>query len=579
MRASCLVRMVRVLSAIESPAAALDGPSDLQCFRQALLVTIAFFVCYFALFTPSFQTNDDAEMCLAVLGEVTAVKPDTRIQFSHNLIGQVLVALGQISASVNWYGIYLLASHAVSVFALALLAFSPSSRPGNKVLFVLYLAVVQIHSLNSLQFTSTSTLAGTAGLLLILRGDVFRERPSRVAIGASGIALIVLSSMIRWHGLFLIVACLAPLIVVEFIRHWRAGNRNVFALLAVSGVLVGSARYAHTQQVNSDAEWKAARDQQQAAARLIDYKLLRFDEYRHVYASAGWTKTDYHLLNWYVLSDGDVFSTPVLTKFVEHHKPSSGLIPPGLLAGTAATVVLVCLHPVLLFANLLALAACIAWKGNRLPVALTLAAAFPLSYSILAVTHRCPVWVQYPVLTTALAVASVVAPSTDKTSSSTPAGRLWCCAAILIIGAIFVHRGSNQEVIKRNATSLGEIKALSTRNEEIYIAPVGFPLLSLPVLTREPGLSDVRIAFLATGQLYPWANKLTVDGQPLSIRGLVNSPSAAILIPKEFNGFGPAVVEYLEARFRMDVELKLLSRGKSFDVVSVVVKESRQQQE
>ena len=568
-----------MLSVIESPAAAVDGPSDLQCFRQALLATIAFFVCYFALFTPSFQTNDDPEMCLAVLGEVTAIKPDSRIQFSHNLIGQVLVTLGQITASVNWYGIYLLASHAVSVLALALLAFSPSSRPGNKVLFVLYLAVVQIHSLNSLQFTSTSTLAGTAGLLLILQGDVFRERPSRIAIGASGIALIVLSSMIRWHALFLIVACLAPLIVVEFIRHWRAGNRNILALLAVSGVLVGSARYADIQQVNSDAEWKAARDQQQAAARLIDNKLLPFDEYRHVYAAAGWSITDYTLLNWYVLSDGDVFSERVLTKFVEHRKPPFRLIPPKLLAGTAATVIMVCRNPVLLYANLLALAACIAGRGNRLSVALTLAAAFPLTYSILAIAHRCPVWVHFPVLTTALVVASVFSPSTDKTSPSTPAGRLWCCAAILIIGAILVHRGSNQAVIERNAASLSDIKALSIRNEEIYIAPVGFPLRSFPVLTREPGLSNVRIAFLSTGQLYPWANKLTVDGQPLSIRGLVNSPSAAILIPKEFNGFGPAVVEYLEARFQMDVELKLLSRGKSFDVVSVVVKDSRQQQE
>ena len=566
-------------SASESPAATPNGPSDLQCFRQALLVTIAFFVGYFLLYEPSFQTNDDAEMCLAVLGEVTASAPDWRIQFSHSLIGRVLVALGTMTGSVNWYGLYLLATHVVSVLALASLAFSPSSRPGNRTLFVLYLAVVEIYSLNNLQFTSTSTLVGTAGILLLLRGDAFRDSRIRFAIGASGIALVVLSSMIRWHGLFLIISCLTPLIAIELVRHWRAGNRKILGLLLISGLLVGTARYSQIQQVNSDAEWQASRNQQQMAAKLIDNKILPFDQYRHVYASAGWTLADYKLLHWYVFSDGDVFSARVLTQFAEHRKRPIRL-PTDLLLGTAATVILVFRNPVLLCANLIALAACFAGRGNRLSVALTLAAAFPLTYSIMAIAHRCPIWVQFPVLTMALGAASVLSPSTDKASPPTPSGKLWSGTIFLIIGAILFHRGGNQEVIQRNAACLSELKALPTRNNEIYIAGVGFPLLSLPVVTRDPGISNVRIAFLATGQLDPWANKLTVDGQPLSIRGLVDSPTAAIILPKgPYSRFGLAVVEYLRTRIGSDIGLKTISNGKSFDIVRVVVKESQKQQQ
>lgn len=515
-------------------------------------------------------------MCLAVLGQATASEPDWRIQFSHHLIGRVLVALGQVHSGLNWYGIYLLASHAVSVLGLALLAFSPSSRPANRVLFVLYLAVVQIYSLNNLQFTSTSTLAGTVGILLLIRGEVFRERNYRITIVSLGVALVVLSSMIRWHAFFLSAACLSPLLVVELIRHWRAANRRVFVWLALSAVLVGATHLWQIHQVGSDAGWQAAQDHQRMAARLIDSNVLPFDDHRDVYAAAGWEVADYNLLRWYVLSDRDVFSAAVLSQIVEHDRRPFRL-PSKILAGTAATVIFVGRHPVLLVTSLLALAACAGLRENRLSVALTLAAAFPLTYSILAIANRCPVWVQFPILTTALAVAAATSQYAGRTPS-TKSGTLWSCAVLLIIGAVLFHRNTNQEVIQRNATSISEWRALATRNEEIYIAPVGFPLRSLPVLKRDRGLSDVQIAFLATGQLYPWANKLIVDGQPQSIRGLVNSPSAAILLPKKFEGFGPAVTAYLKDRYGMDAQLKLLSRGKSFDVVSVVVKESSQQQ-
>src|SRR5580704_14069803 len=91
----------------------------------AVLMTAGIVVATLAIFTPRFETNDDAGMNAIVAGRIFVDRPDEHLIYSNVLIGMGLKGLYQATPNVPWYGGYLFLTASLSLAAVAYVFLGP----------------------------------------------------------------------------------------------------------------------------------------------------------------------------------------------------------------------------------------------------------------------------------------------------------------------------------------------------------------------------------------------------------------------------------------------------------------------
>jgi hypothetical protein len=280
----------------------LTGQRDgVQALLWAAVVNLVLFGLFLTCATPVYETNDDLMMQTIASGFHTG-QPDGHLVFTNILIGWALRFLYGTWAGCNWYFIYLLAVHYVSLTAIAFLVVS---RRGGWLFATLYLGfflIVETHILLHPQFTTTAFLAGTAGLLLLVDG-LRPGHPAQWPKSAAGIALVGLMGLVREPVALLLAVIAGPFLLERFgLAGWRRLLGTGLACAGILLVLHGINRLAYQR----DPAW----------AEFLEYNRMRGEI--HVTALAafipqaapavGWSENDGWMFSQFYFSDPDVYA-------------------------------------------------------------------------------------------------------------------------------------------------------------------------------------------------------------------------------------------------------------------------------
>lgn len=501
-----------------SPAPPRPG----RALAVAAAVVGALFLAALACFTPAFQTNDDPTMALVASGTSLSPQPDEHIVFTSVLIGRALKQLYRTAPAVPWYGAYLLAVQLLAHVALLWLVLVAGAG-GRAVLgFLVYFGTVGLHFLVDLQFTTTAFLAGQAGALLVLAPPAEPEgaaRPWRTWVAAAGIALLTLSSLVRFDSFRLALALAAPAVLLLLGRprgEGRLGRAVAAVLLAVA--VPAALRLFDREWYRRDARWADYLERSALLPELTDYGRAPYDgSTRPLYASLGWSENDAVLLrNWFVV-DETVFGTDRIRALLA----AAPRLAPDALAGAARRFGRLAREPALwplalslpLFGALAAASGrARAWTATALGCLLALAA--------LAALRQAPLHVALPVLAFPAAL-SVVLGAPRRSSPRARAIRILVGGAALAGVALSVEQRWHESRRARthNEQLRQSIRELAPRPDQLMVAwGLGFPyewilplqdwryldglrLYPLGWLQRSP-VSEGTLRAFAVGDLY-----------------------------------------------------------------------------
>ena len=148
--------------------------------------------------------------------------------------------------------------HILSMSALSYCVLTmPNRARWEKVLWLLVLYVLWARMIVALQFTTTAGVVCLAGCMLLLR--------ERKRARWTGVLLVIVASLIRYHAASLVGLLMAPIIIFTYRKEWR----KYLPLLLMMVVAVGC-RMVNKKIYDSDPEWKYYREYNMARAQLND---------------------------------------------------------------------------------------------------------------------------------------------------------------------------------------------------------------------------------------------------------------------------------------------------------------------
>jgi hypothetical protein len=275
----------------------------------SMTAVIAFGV--LAIFTPRFETNDDAGMNAIAAGQMYVDHPDEHLVFSNVLIGLGLKRLYQAAPNVPWYGGYLFVTASLSLAAVAYVCLRRNISKFDVGSTAVLLCLAGSPFLIVLQFTRVAFLAALAGLLL-LAGIVRDGKPARHALWA--IPFLLAGALIRFNSFLLAVLVLSPLLGWMMWRARSHGSaRGAVAVLAgaiaVGFALVGFNNWYYA----SDEAWRDFYRFNALRAEFTDYGRAEYNEVTApVFSKVGWTRADVDLLREWCFLDRERFNIRAL---------------------------------------------------------------------------------------------------------------------------------------------------------------------------------------------------------------------------------------------------------------------------
>jgi len=258
------------------------------------------FALFFAAATPGYETNDDLGMQLIASGFYTG-QPSEYLIFTNVLIGWILRCLYHLRDGHNWYFVYLVAVHYVSLTALAFVVLSRRRNWSFVLLYVGFFLMVEARILLQLQFTTTAFLTGAAGVLLLVDG-LEPGRPARWPRIVAGVTLITLMGMIREHVPLFLAMVAFPFLVERF---GFGGWRRLSGAALVCGALFLAMHGINRWYYERDPAWSEFLEYHRLRAQVIETPLTRF--VRRAAQAVGWSTNDAQMFVHYYFSEPEVY--------------------------------------------------------------------------------------------------------------------------------------------------------------------------------------------------------------------------------------------------------------------------------
>ena len=270
--------------------------------RFSLVLTAGLFAIVFVSLAPSFQSNDDPQMAMIAAGKGLlaarrALSLHERHHWAHpqsalhclpitSMVRNILVSCSVSCACGNS-----LLHHCAAIHAIALR------------LYLLFFGSVGLFLLNNLQFTTTASLAGQGGMLLcLLTVQTSMPRRRLWPVLGSGVALLVLASLIRLECFYLTLLIALPTAVCLFRSLPRRAVLFSGALVAGGclALVLGFAAYndAYYEHV---PEWRHFLSYNKLRIIFNDYEWTSYTpQTAHIFEEVNWTENDYSMIaSWY----------------------------------------------------------------------------------------------------------------------------------------------------------------------------------------------------------------------------------------------------------------------------------------
>ena len=282
--------------------------------NKPLLVSIGINAClfllFFAVFYSRYGTTDDVEMQMILSGKAVINQPYAYLRYTHVFIGFILSFLYENIPSIPWYGSYLSLAHFMGMTAIlySILLLRPSIF--SLSFYLLIFLVGETLLLQELQFTSSSIVLCSGGLLLLY---VEHSSVDKGRLGCTLVAILALiwGSMIRWESFQLSLILGIPLLVLASIesQKWKTIWIGMLGI-TTSAFLIHQSHYLIE---NQDPSWKNYNNFKQSlsAHNILDYQKSQYlwnentaDDY---FYKVGWEYEDFQLFKQWFFADTTVF--------------------------------------------------------------------------------------------------------------------------------------------------------------------------------------------------------------------------------------------------------------------------------
>ena len=304
---------------LRSTLAGIAGTAREHPVALAFGLSVALFLLVLATLTLGYQTNDDPAMSLRVAGVSKNASPSPYLIHSNMLLGYGLAALHRWLPSAPWYGVYLIACHALAIFAMLCAIARVGLSPLRLVFFLVYFAAIEVTLLVNLQFTTTAFQVCLAGVLLFLAAiqDQRSPLPSRRVLAASA-ALLLLGSLIRWQSFQLAVMLAVPAVAICLAaRRDTRLLRRCLGVALVAGVVLGGCHAFDRWHYRGDDGWGRFYQYKKMMEQIIDFKNVTYTkEARHHFARVGWSRNDFKMARLFFYADYEHFSLEKMRELV-----------------------------------------------------------------------------------------------------------------------------------------------------------------------------------------------------------------------------------------------------------------------
>lgn len=276
------------------------------------------------LFTDIFYLYGDDYLLNYIANGSFGEKYSAYLVFIKYPAGLMLKALYALAPGINWYAVLIIGTIALSFAVIHRAILRTTSHPAAIVFSLIMNAVVVPLFLT---FTVAAFLAAAAGTALLLTG-LRSGQPRRSLI--PGIAMLLLSFMIREDCLVPVIGIAAPAFLAIFIR--RGSDRKMqltlfsreqrpvlLSMLFLAGVLLiliaGISLLEN--KVYSDPEWTGYKAYSSARARYLDYPTVPYEQFQGEFLEAGFSKEAYLLINRWTFCEQNVFSREKLSEITD----------------------------------------------------------------------------------------------------------------------------------------------------------------------------------------------------------------------------------------------------------------------
>jgi hypothetical protein len=286
----------------------------------ALSINLMLFGLTYLLYTPQFNTGDDAAMMLIASGKVITPEASEYLIFTNVLLGHLLKHLYALLPEVPWYAWYLVATLFAAHVGLLWVLLARTRSWIVLGVYGLYFLVFGVYMLLSLQFTMAATMAAFAGTALIVfmppkasaspSDSLFKHFTALPTLTVVvGVGLLVWSALVRWQSFGLVGLCVLPVVMLRIFRLSRAERPSALlrgavlvgaALLAMAAESYNHWRYDHWGTMNYVKF-------NRTCAEFLDYRTLYKvapEQALNAFGQAGWTPNDYGMFaNYFYMNE------------------------------------------------------------------------------------------------------------------------------------------------------------------------------------------------------------------------------------------------------------------------------------
>jgi len=303
----------------ESPQSPQSETSFIKKFALpiSVLINLLCFTLTYFFFDALYNTNDDPGQMALVAGIIRVGESTPFLTYTHVMIGKILQLLYASFPNFNWYPAFLVGTLYTAHVGFLYLLLKKNAHWISMLLYFSYFGLLGVNLLVNLQFSISASLCCTSGLLLLFNEFLSynNEADSKKSVLISGILLFSVGVMIRFTGAsliaLLVVAASGISLVLNRFQNWKSfGIKTLITFILLIAIDKTNALL-----------WSIDEDQskfyafQQVRGKLAGNKpldVLSFDERKKILKEISWSNNDYNCLNYFFVTDEEVFSTEKL---------------------------------------------------------------------------------------------------------------------------------------------------------------------------------------------------------------------------------------------------------------------------
>lgn len=276
----------------------------------SIFINVFLFLFYLLFYKVHYETTDDSMLSQIISGFFG--ENDAHMIFVNYVLASFLKVLYLMCQSVPWHGIFQLFVCFCSMIAINYFLFETIVSKSNAFLVIIFDFFVAYELYVKVQFTKTSGIASTAGVLLVLLFTLFKERSIKGIF--LGVILATVGFCYRPNMFFVSLLLCSTFGVLFLLKNKKFDKKQFFKRLlscicsmTILFASIGIAFIIDKSHYNSP-EWDLYKDKYKVLQQICDFKNFNVNIEKAKENGIDFDESDLNMLKSWNLCDDEVFS-------------------------------------------------------------------------------------------------------------------------------------------------------------------------------------------------------------------------------------------------------------------------------